>query len=434
MRVDPQHEDMNYTLSREKCVCATCISDYSLSEAIYYDELEEPCAFCGSSSGSRGKLSCVLKAMRSRFTEEWSESSAAWEAHLAGELDQEQLSDIEQDDAFTFAELLDFAEYRPANAKYLRAVTRAFGRHNRFFWRGYDDDLTPDHERHTSGWERFKDIVKHRRRFTFWSQGKPGNCQTLEDFLEIGAGEMLEELGKLAISAGMVKRVPKGTRYWRARVHNSSVRVRVPAGIFPPPLHLASQANRMSPAGIVMFYGAEHSLTAILETANLKSDASRRVTIGEFATRRELAMLDLFDLADLPSFFDESGQEEWNRLAFLLRFATELAKPIARDGRDHIEYAPTQAFTEFVRYQLRGAGIDQVDGIRYRSSKDGKPCVVLFCTAMQCGLQDNSSLSHWLSLDPSSVKSKLVRRAVANQSALKSIPRSVTRRAASRAN
>ena len=163
-----------------------------------------------------------------------------------------------------------------------------------------------------------------------------------------------------------------------------------------------------------MFYGAEEASTALVETADPAADIGRRLTYGMFKCLRPLALLDLFDLSALPSYFAQDRRGEWDEVSFLRRFAAEVAKPIRRDGRSHVEYVPTQAFTEFVRFQMRRKPNGGIDGIRYRSSRDGKPCVVLFCTAQQCqlGTPSRSPLSRmWLGLDESSVRSTSVKRA-----------------------
>lgn len=409
--LNSQHEDINFTLKRERCVCASCVEDSSLQDVLMFDTLEAPCYFCGSTSEIRGKLSSILKAIRSRLIEDWSEFSEAWDAHLLGELDEEALEDAEQGEWLSFSDILEYAEYRPTNTKYLRAIQRAFG-DIRLFWRGEGDSLQRDNERHASGWEQFKEIVKHQRRFTFWSHGKPGKVETLADLLEIGAGDMLDEIATLVIEAGLLKVIPKGTRYWRARVHQSNVRLRNTSDVFPPPISKATQANRMSPSGIVMFYGAEAISTALLETADVKRHKDHRVTFGEFTTLRELVLLDLCDTSGLPSYFEDSQREEWHRHAFLLRFGFELARPIRRDQRDHIEYAPTQAFTEFVRFQMRDESNHPIDGIRYKSSRDAKPCVVLFCNGEHCADSRYCNRIHWLSVAADTVKSMSVRRAL----------------------
>ncbi|WP_146060416.1 RES domain-containing protein [Amycolatopsis sp. CA-128772] len=64
-------------------------------------------------------------------------------------------------------------------------------------------------------------------------------------------------------------------------------------------------------------------------------------------------------------------------LVFLHRFAADLGKPIALDGREHIEYVATQVVTEYLRFVSSNA----VDGILYRSAQNDGVCCVLFYDA-----------------------------------------------------
>ena len=62
-------------------------------------------------------------------------------------------------------------------------------------------------------------------------------------------------------------------------------------------------------------------------------------------------------------------------------FIEDFRKPVEKDGREHINYVPTQIVTEYFRSVVKIGG-GTVDGVRYRSSrrKDGI-CCVLFATA-----------------------------------------------------
>jgi RES domain len=61
--------------------------------------------------------------------------------------------------------------------------------------------------------------------------------------------------------------------------------------------------------------------------------------------------------------------------------AAAAARGPDRRRKQHIEYVPTQVFTEYVRYHMAAPDGKPVDGIRYLSSWDRRPCVVLFLDA-----------------------------------------------------
>ncbi|TAJ11903.1 RES domain-containing protein [Patescibacteria group bacterium] len=157
------------------------------------------------------------------------------------------------------------------------------------------------------------------------------------------------------------------------------------AEIGSPPEEFAVQSNRMSPAGVPMFYGAFELETAKAETLDPAQHAGQTMSIGTFRALRDLRLLDLAELPDLPSVFDMENHYLIHPLRFLHAFAEDLAKPIARDGREHIEYVPTQIVTEYFRRVFQGAAKAQLDGLIYRSARQaGGKAFVLFCENAQC--------------------------------------------------
>jgi hypothetical protein len=94
--------------------------------------------------------------------------------------------------------------------------------------------------------------------------------------------------------------------------------------------------------------------------------------VGEFTNDRELLILDLTRLPEVPSVFaelpDSLEYDPRPQLNFLHNTSREISRPIARDDRVHVEYVPTQVVTEYVCTVVR---IDRrkIDGIRYSSSR-----------------------------------------------------------------
>ncbi|WP_247832934.1 RES family NAD+ phosphorylase [Bradyrhizobium sp. 200] len=140
-----------------------------------------------------------------------------------------------------------------------------------------------------------------------------------------------------------------------------------PGSLGPPPADHAIKTNRMSPPGVAMTYAAEDRDTALAETA----DEAGTYAIGEFTNDRELLILDLTRLPDVPSVFTELPDtigDPRPQLGFLHSISREISRPIARDDRVHVEYVPTQIVTEYVRTAVT-IGKRKVDGIRYNSSR-----------------------------------------------------------------
>ena len=168
------------------------------------------------------------------------------------------------------------------------------------------------------------------------------------------------------------------SRIIRARWEEGGERHETPGELGPLPEDKATQANRMSPAGIPMFYGCDDEDTALREAAS----GSGFFAVGEFETMRPAVLLDLTDIPKVPGLFehvpDFQAIDPRRTLRFLDHVAGEMSRRIERDDRVHIEYVPTQVVTEFIRAKVIW-GESKVDGIRYASSvKKGHTSYVFF--------------------------------------------------------
>lgn len=97
-----------------------------------------------------------------------------------------------------------------------------------------------------------------------------------------------------------------------------------------------------------------------------------------------LNVLDLFSIQRLRSFFVDLDRHSRLAIEFLEAFAEDLSRPIQRDERQHIEYVPTQVFTEYVRFEMQTPDGEPFHGIKYRSSRNGQACYVLFAEQSDC--------------------------------------------------
>lgn len=127
-----------------------------------------------------------------------------------------------------------------------------------------------------------------------------------------------------------------------------------------------------------MFYGAFEAATAEAETREPPGDTGRVLSVGRFEVARDLHILDLSVLPPIPSIFDEDMSALRPGLIFLRKFAEDVARPIEKDGREHIEYVPTQIVTEYFRRVFTQPGEPALDGVVYRSSRADGACCVLF--------------------------------------------------------
>jgi HEPN/RES N-terminal domain 1/RES domain len=235
-------------------------------------------------------------------------------------------------------------------------------------------------ERLIFGWDAFKDVVKHRRRYTLWSIPADSSDQKYSEYPN--SAQMLPELAEAIARAGLIREMQVGSQIWRVRVHEADRTLRLASDFSSPPLAQAKYANRMSPAGVPMFYGAADFDTAMVETVDAKHrDGGHAVSGARFETVVPIRVLDLVSLPDPPSFF--SDQDEFRHTLYFLRsFTRDVSRPITKDGREHIDYVPTQVFTEFVRYELQTIG--PIHGVVYPSAWNRGKCYVIFAQQDEC--------------------------------------------------
>ncbi len=193
---------------------------------------------------------------------------------------------------------------------------------------------------------------------------------------DIQPQELLDRLGTAVTQADVVRFLPAGMTIYRTRVHPIGSVVSGAAALGAPTPELATLPNRMSPAGRPMFYGALDEETSVVET--LIEEEGYTVTTGAFTLSKEIAVLDLTEIPAVSSLFDEQKRHARRPLMFLRAFAEEVSRPIQRDGGECLEYVPTQRVTEYFRTKYEPLSASVLTGLTYRSSRNGRPCVVLF--------------------------------------------------------
>jgi len=257
------------------------------------------------------------------------------------------------------------------------------------------------------GWDDFCNTVKYQTRFFFHTIGEEKTGFRAPG--EIRPGEMLDKLGDVVCEAKLLRPLRVGQLVYRARVHDRGQDVASAAQLGTAPIEADVPSNRMSAAGIPMFYGALDEQTPKTETVDVKNDIGRAVSVGTFKVASDLVVLDLSVLPRVPSIFDLSNTHVRPGIIFLHAFAHDVAKPIEKDGREHIEYVPTQIVTEFFRQEFMTPEGTRIAGILYRSSRnDGGTCCVLFASPEVIEDDNNEppDASTWLLLSKHTVSTE----------------------------
>lgn len=224
-------------------------------------------------------------------------------------------------------------------------------------WCGRDPFSDRISEESIGNWLNFCDKVKHVRRFLL----KPGELAILSTILGILRRHRL------------FLKIKPGTSFFRARTYKSSKRFRLTLeNVSIPPLDiLAQSANRMSAAGIPSLYCSTHPATCIAESKFSMNprDKHDSCSLAEFENLVSFRILNLCDLPRVPSIFGNMALADREALIFVTNFRDDIVKSVVRDGREHVEYTPSQVFSEYIRHFAKVNG-ESLDGIVYPSAQD----------------------------------------------------------------
>lgn len=359
-------------------VCHTCLSEPEyLTEFIRNRASERSCSYCGKTARrSRAiPLETLMGVIRPAVMEEYEDAaeSVLYDSREGG---------YQMTTHTTEEVLYDLGVFSQSD----RLMTDIADSLPDYAWVRRDPYSLSRFDALQFGWAAFSQLVKHHTRFLFFR--RPPRLLVSHD--EIQPGQMLDELGSLVNELGLVSTIPAGTTLYRVRQHKASVRPHDLASLGPPPEECARYANRMSPAGISMLYASFDPLTAAAETLNRHKLTLAMVTTAEIQTTRQIRVLDLTRLPPIPNVFDPTvSRDKRHLIAFIHSFTADLTKPVTPDGREHIEYVPSQVVTEYFRFRFRTEARQRVKGIEYPSAvRPGSASLVLFIGAKECAPVD----------------------------------------------
>lgn len=355
-------------------ICADCVRDEWLKQWVEDEASSSTCSFCGATdeepiaASFEDFVGRVMVGIRFHWNHPDDEGIAyesaegGYQASISDNSDVVWDLDVSENDAVVEA-LIDSIEDN--------------GWVSRGFYAGTERDWL------ASGWDRFKEIIKHHSRFFFLRPDEEG----YHFGPEIEPHEMLDTIASVVVDKlgdySLIRSLELGSELVRVRL-DAKVQHKSASALGAPPAEFATQSNRMSPAGVPMFYGAFDFETAFAETVDHDTSKDAIVSVGKFKPLRALRILDLANLPELPSIYDEDRNYLIHALSFLHAFAYDISRPIQRDGREHIEYVPTQIVTEYFRRVFRIEG-ERLDGVAYTSSRaKGKSAFVIFCENEQC--------------------------------------------------
>lgn len=393
--------ERNQSLEPDKRVCRRCIKDRGLSAFVRETGAAGRCDYCRLKRRAVVTLGSLCEFIVDQVTSEFGDADNEFVPYDGGEGGyqfethdtQELLFDILLLEVLDNALAKDIVNGLP-DCAWSRKWT-------------VDRDLKSEL---LSGWWEYSAIVKEGIPPDELGPVSGSDAEAFGISYQSGDGipaeKMLDALSAVLDRALPTRVIKRDKPIFRSRVTEESEPLPTTAAELGPPQAEKTRANRMTREGAVAFYGAFDRETTIAETFQPERTGAENqvVTVGTWKPLRELQVVDLARLPHPPSFFTD--RELYHGVRFLQDFADDLAKPIERDGREHIEYIPTQKVTEHIRRVHRCANGSAPDGICYRSSKkNGRDAVVLFIGRAECGAEDAGAGKREpvLELDPGGV-------------------------------
>ncbi|MDQ2822703.1 MAG: HEPN-associated N-terminal domain-containing protein [Pseudomonadota bacterium] len=373
-RMMEEAQDRGFSLSTNTHVCSTCMHQDGLKEFIDKNFGSNTCSYCRQTGKNIRALNFnklveyILECIRTEWGDPANEG-LAYETREGGW--QGEVLD-------TYEILQDLIEID--NLEILRDIASSILNGE---WCQLDPYGLPYDRELVYGWKNFCSFVINRSRYLFLIS-KDNIYVGTEDSASISPSEILDALARIVEEMKLIRKIPSSQKIIRIRIFDPGEEATTAKSLGSPPAQFAKIPNRMSPAGIPMFYGAFEEKTAVLET--YLPTKKKKVGIGGvFKANRDLVVLDLSAGRYLPSIFDEIDKRKRTSAKFLINFIKDFSKPIDREDRAHIDYVPTQVVTEYFRHIFKLADGKSLDGIIYPSSKKGgKNAVVIFADTEHC--------------------------------------------------
>ena len=336
----------------DKFACADCVESKHLKNAILESsDASTVCDYCGN--GPAAHLSALLQPISQTLNRYFQHPDEAGVPRDEGDW---VISPMDTLDALM---LLPLA----CNDDLFEDLSNAF--HNDCWvsagglWGG----IYHKHERLANAWDHFEEMAKHRARYFFGSDIEIWEFDPGNEFLQPTA--LLEAVGQSVRELKLIRTLkPKLTLYRARHIKNGAAYTSF-EDLGPPPKG-AAKAGRMNAAGIPYFYLAKERSTAIGEVT---SNPPGKLAIGSFKLNRAIPVLDLTSLPEPPSIFDDDAYDQRQSILFLRDFVQRIASPIRKDGREHVEFVPSQVVSEYFSEMFASPdGDGRIGGMVYPST------------------------------------------------------------------
>lgn len=234
----------------DKLVCHECTQDYALKNHIKKDGLRNICDYCGKDRKCvrlDHLMYTIMSGIKSVYDD--ANETLGWDSSEGGFLGS----------TYTNYELIhyEFAdELGIDNENLLNDIANLIN--DSLVW--CDRYIYEDHEDEYDTWSVFTRLVKEKIRYVFYKVNDEN-----DEFHNQSPSDILDIIGGYAELLNLVTTLnPKNKKIYRGRTHKDRDLYKTVNDFAPPPPNKA-KANRMSPEGIPMFYGAFETETALSE-------------------------------------------------------------------------------------------------------------------------------------------------------------------------
>ncbi|MDO8846730.1 HEPN-associated N-terminal domain-containing protein [Methylicorpusculum sp.] len=326
-------------------VCNHCVNDKDIKEFILEKGEESECSYCTKTCTPVRTRIVAFEGFIEFFLE-----------HISNEYGDPLDDLVDKDDGKSFGieELLaDYGIDLTDNNDLFDAVCESLSDRSWCEKLYYMPELS---EALCFDWNQFVDVVKHKSRYVFYRRNDDYYADA------VSPHKFLEELSNVIKSTELYTTIKKGTFFYRVRIHDKSKKLTKATELGTPEIKYAKYSNRMSPAGIPMFYGAFDIGTAIKETFDSNNDIGKTATVAKFKLLNDITLIDFSKPLITPSLFQDHGYSH-QEVTFINGFISDITKPISKDGYEHIEYVPTQIVTEHFRYAHKDENYGKILGL-----------------------------------------------------------------------
>lgn len=370
-----EYDARGYGEIPETYVCADCIGNPGLKKVIKDNAIAKKCSYCQRQEtvAIAAPLEKVVEAIAitmGMFFERAVDGTpyCSQEGGYIGE-------------TFNLRDALDFLELDISSSKADDLYDDMFSAWDDGLLVESNPSITGESQRCQFGWKSFVHQVKHRTRYMFADIEYP-LPQFYEDYYPT-PNEMLPIILDFIKKRGLINKLSKGECFYRGRVVDQGEvdKETTAKGLGTAPKERARYSNRMSPAGVPMFYGSSKLETArkeVLLSGQSTPDENKVLIWGKFELLRDIYVIDLYKHHPICFFDRDESPETLNSKLFLNHFSREISQPIKKIDKAWIDYVPTQIVAEYLRYKCTFNN-DPIRGILFASSTDaGKNCVMFF--------------------------------------------------------